>query len=175
MIQSSSSRNSRLRLLHIVNKSERLSFVQRVSVAEEKTHFAHRGDPRYIVVERDDVLCRNIVRVKEVCWLELSHVWKAVQPGSYQVSIRLKLGKYFTWPSARGKTTKRMLSSPTNEIIIPVDKSWWMCLNNNTPADNQLLCLDWDFDKNKLTGWIEVKMPKIKIQFQGDISFKLSD
>ena len=54
-----------------------------------------RENPRYIVVEPDDLLSRKVTVVRSVCWLEFRASFADLAPGAYQISLRLKVGNKF--------------------------------------------------------------------------------
>ena len=156
--------------------------VDRVSVVQEKVGFPHRNNPSYVVVERDDTLGREVVRVKQVCWLQVNHTWEGVRPGEYKVAIRIKIGENFRWPHRPEEMTQWTVKWPGEgvggERVVLVSKDWWNCIRNRqTPSleVGQGLSAEWESVKGNLTGWVRVEMPKVVVEKEGQVSFELKD
>ena len=113
--------------------------VYRVSVAHDTVGFPHRDNPNYVTVEMDDHLGRDVVRVREVCWLQVNNTWERVTSGVYNVSIIMKIGDNFRWPHTDQQMTHWTVRWPAEgvvgEKVVMVSKEWWNMLSRKqTPG-----------------------------------------
>jgi len=113
--------------------------VNRVSVVQDRVGFPHRDNPTYVVVEMNDLLGREVVRVREVCWLQVNNTWEGVRPGVFKVSILIKIGDNFRWPHTDQQMTHWTVRWPAEgvagEKVVTVSKEWWtMISKKQTPG-----------------------------------------
>eukprot|EP00111_Clytia_hemisphaerica_P020424 TCONS_00060184-protein len=73
----------------------------RVSCLEVDS-FSHSTNPEYFSREFDEHTQHDVLRLKNVCWLEMKHTFKLVKRGEYQFVMRMKFGEDFYWPSGDG-------------------------------------------------------------------------
>jgi len=165
----------------------------RISVADDRVGFPHRGNNSYVVTEVDDNLGREVVRVKSVCWLQVNYTWEDVKPGVYKVAMIIKIGRRFTWPHRSTDMTEWRVTYPgfgvdgigglggECEKLVRVNRDWWNCLDSlqmPTKKVGQGLSVEWEkigdygFDKNS---WIRVEMPQVHVVTEGSVSFELKD
>jgi len=156
--------------------------VDRVSVVQETVGFPHRGNRTYVAVERDDKLGREVVRVREVCWLQVGYTWEGIRPGVFQVAVRIKIGDNFRWPHRAQEMTHWTVRWPGEgvggEKVVMVNKEWWtMIKNKQTPGREvgQGLRVEWEEVKGEHTGWVRVILPVVLVETEGSISFELKD
>jgi len=64
--------------------------------------FPHSSNPSYFSKEQDTLLEHDVLRLTSVCWLEIKHTFKNVNPGRYKYLMRMKFGENFRWPSYFG-------------------------------------------------------------------------
>ena len=185
---------SRKGMYKMLTKIERYKkALTRVSAADERVGFPHRGNNNYVITEMDDILGREVVRVKSVCWLQVNYTWEDVKPGVYKVAMMIKIGRRFTWPHRSSDMTEWRVTYPgfgvdgiggvggECEKLVMVNRDWWNCLDKlQTPTKKvgQGLSVEWvelgdhGFDKNS---WIRVEMPEILVVEEGNVSFELKD
>jgi len=156
--------------------------VDRVSVVQERVGFPHRGNPSYVLAERDAELGREVVRVITVCWLDLSHTWEGVMPGVYKMAIRVKIGENFRWPHRAEDMTEWTARWPgegvNGEKVVLVSRDWWNCLKKQqTPSFevSQGLSVEWEQASGSQTGWVRVEMPELVVEEEGNVTFGLKD
>ena len=77
----------------------------RVSCTDVDT-FPHSTNPSYFEISEDEVLKHNIVTLKDVCWLEIRHKFKAVKPGKYKAAMRIKFTENFHWPTYNNENVR---------------------------------------------------------------------
>lgn len=82
--------------------------IRRYSITEAD-EFTHYGNQNYIVREYSQLLRRDVVYLKTVCWLYFKQSLPNVPAGKYHVSIHFLLGETLHWPSGRlwGGNNKR--------------------------------------------------------------------
>jgi len=158
--------------LHTMKKIAR-----RISFSNSEVEFAHRGDERYIVVETDLNLSREIVRVKSVCWLRVSLTLKDVNPGVYQVSFRVFLSSDFVWPHRSGEVTEVNLKWPGSQNSFQIEPWMWKCLHKNqSPAvKGSGLGIEWEIVNTHSTGWVMINFPCFDVRENGSVIFELQD
>jgi len=158
--------------LHAMKKIAR-----RISFSNSEVEFAHRGDERYIVVEKDQIINREIVRVKSVCWLRVSLALKDVSPGIYQVAFRVFLSSDFEWPHRPGEVTEVNLKWAGSQSSFKIEPWMWKCLHKNqSPAvKGSGLGIEWEIVNTHPTGWVMLSFPCFDVQENGSVQFELQD
>ena len=71
------------------------NWMNRVSLSDQKVEFSHRENPLYVQIILDEQLSRQVLLVKNLrnfFPLVITHTWEGVQPGVFQVAIRMKIG-----------------------------------------------------------------------------------
>lgn len=66
-----------------------LRHIRRFPIAQ--CYVCFLGDDRYIIKEFDDVLNRELVHLKSLCWLDITHTFKQVDPGKYIAATRINI------------------------------------------------------------------------------------
>ena len=150
--------------------------VQRVSLCDPRVHFPHRGSG-YVTTPVDRDLGRNIVSVDNVCWLQFSTTFSAVEAGDYRISVLMKVTPDLSLPHRSGDYTEWTVHYPRdldhNELNVRVDKSWWNKLKTGgTPqsGSNNLIV-----ESESNSGWFRVIIPKITVSKPGEIWFDMKD
>lgn len=102
--------------------------LRRVSCASPAVWIPHKDNSAYFRTEMQEELGREVVELRTVCWLEVTHLLEGVGQGTWEVSIRLKLTDRFTWPHQEGQ----MSSWKVEEEEVRVGRQWWRALKAAT-------------------------------------------
>eukprot|EP00092_Neocalanus_flemingeri_P052629 GFUD01061591.1.p1 GENE.GFUD01061591.1~~GFUD01061591.1.p1 ORF type:complete len:286 (+),score=101.96 GFUD01061591.1:71-928(+) len=163
-------RKDMYRLLHI--RPDKMEEVRRVSCAEERVTFIGRDSPDKVEVR--DELCRKVVRVDRVRWLQVEYKWSEVKLGRYRVSVRIRVEDNFTWPHTEHQPTVWTVGFPVEEgeedIVVGVDRAWWRHLRKSKTLGGRLLV-----EKEGLGKWVRVVLPEVNVKRVGVVQVKVRD
>ena len=109
---------------HFGNKQQ----LRRVSCASPAVWIPHKDNSAYFRTKMQEELGREVVELRTVCWLEVTHLLEDVAEGTWEVSIRLKLTDRFTWPHQEGQ----MSSWKLEDEEVRVGRQWWRALKAAT-------------------------------------------
>ena len=98
--------------------------LRRVSCASPAVWIPHKDNSDYFRTKMQEELGREVVWLRTVCWLEVTHLLEGVAEGTWEVSIRLKLTDMFTWPHQEGQ----MSSWKVEDEEVRVGRQWWRAL-----------------------------------------------
>ena len=181
--ESKLSRVARYKLLHHTKIVEQMNH-ERISVCDESVHFPHRGNESYIVSRESPSLGRQIVTVREVCWLEIRHAFP-VTPGTYSVSIRVRIDtQRFRWPHRDTDATLFSVVYPSpssstgqDSLVVSVYKPWWMRLKQQGAAlITQGLDVTWEVVRpGERRDWFMVTLDPVTLTEAGDLVFQMKD
>jgi len=138
---------------------------------------------RDLIILWDVGLSRKTRVVDRVRWLQMTYAWQLDDPGKYQVSLRLRLEKNFTWPLTKdqttvwsvkypledGRTVKYPLEDGQGRLVVEVDKKWWRMVWRREQPEGRLK-VEFDHD-----GWMNVIFPVIEITSIGHVTVELRD
>jgi len=187
------SRQRLYRLLHHRNIYQTVG--DRVTCCDPRVDIPHRDNRRYMDVKQMGKLGRKVVEVVTVCWLSVTHTWDQVQPGNYQVSLRLMINDNFTWPHTEAQMSRWSVKFPSltgeEETQLRVGRQWWRMLQqlrspsasvsgqargNQCNSVGRGLVADWEMDHcGHTTGWIHVILPVFTVEKQGSVTFQFQD
>lgn len=102
--------------------------LRRVSCASPAVWIPHKDNSAYFRTKMQEELGREVVELRTVCWLEVTHLLEGVAEGTWEVSIRLKLTDRFTWPHQEGQ----MSSWKVEDEEVRVGRQWWRALKAAT-------------------------------------------
>ena len=102
--------------------------LRRVSCVSPAVWIPHRDNSAYFRSKMQEELGREVVELRTVCWLEVTHLMEEVAEGTWEVSIRLKLTDRFTWPHQKGQ----MSSFKVEGEEVRVGRQWWRALKAAT-------------------------------------------
>jgi len=114
-------------------------YLVRISVADLRVDFPHRGNPDHVEVMEDQQLGRTVLQVKnlrELLPLYISHTWSRVRPGLYGVAARIKMGPTGQ-PCKPGHVTRFSVRWGEGEElslvqrVVEVDSNWWDMVSMN--------------------------------------------
>ena len=97
---------------------------RRVSCVSPAVWIPHKDNSNYFRTKMVEELGREVVELRTVCWLEVTHLFEGVGEGQWEVAIRLKLTDRFTWPHQEGQ----MSSWKVDEEEVRVGRQWWRAL-----------------------------------------------
>ena len=101
---------------------------RRVSCASPAVWIPHKDNSAYFETKFEHTLRREVVELRTVCWLEVTHLLEGVGEGTWEVAIRLKLTDRFTWPHQEGQ----MSSWKVEDEEVKVGRQWWRALKAAT-------------------------------------------
>ena len=169
------SRVSRYRML--ANCRMLASVERRVSTCQPAVCVPHRGSG-YISTPPDPELGRNVLYVNSVCWLQVSHTFKAVEPGNYSLSLLMKIAEDWRMPLRSSDYTEWTVTYPgeaveTEQIQVKVFKSWWQNLSDGEvpQSGSEHLKVRWEGDSS----WFHVIVPEVTVRRNGDVSLDMRD
>ena len=150
--------------------------VSRVSLCDPEVCVPHRGT-RYIHITSDEDLGRNILEVSSVCWLQISHTFKSVDPGTYSVSLLLKLETNFRMPHTGDDYTEWTVNYPGDvggqQVNVKVFKDWWQRIRRGeTPQTGSG---DLVVEHDPSSDWIRVTVPGVVVRQRGEVCFDMKD
>ena len=163
---------------------------QRVSLADPAVFFPHRGNDNYapigeghegnyISLRYCDILGRNIVTVKSVCWLEFAYNFEDVEPGKYSISFKIKIEEDFQWPHDDADPTELTITHPEGEVRREVFRDWWEQLHDEDDGemmdvvDGVTVTLEESYEDE--IAWISVTLPQFVMSTTGDVRFHYRD
>ena len=122
-------------------------------------NFIHKGNPEYIFERYDHTLKRNIVVLKNVCWLDLNHTFQDVSRGQYKMILRIKLNDVY-WPGgANDEPTKIACTWECNgephTVVGKIGPDQWNQMERD-PYKSLDNC--WVSDVDEDDGWFSVCM-----------------
>lgn len=185
-------------------RSRFLGRVRRISAADECVHFPHRGNEHYIPVVHDDSLDRQVCRLENVCWLQITATFPQVPPGRYTCSLVLKVLSYCRMPHADNQATYWRLSC--SDTHPRTGRQWWDCLSKSQtpsaalsdgltvhvlggptkppgghlddqrlPAWLRMLAAGGDNSQTEELPWLRVTLPELRLTETQDVTFDLQD
>jgi len=188
--------DSRLRMYRLLyHRNLYQSVGQRISCCDPRVDIPHRDNRRYMDVRQEDKLGRRVVEVVTVCWLSVTHTWDQVQPGSWQLSLRLMINDNFTWPHTEAQMSRWSVKFPSltgeEETEVRVGRQWWRMLQQLRSPSSSVsgkargkkcntigrgLVADWEIDEcGSPTGWLAVILPVFTLEKQGSVTFQFLD
>ena len=166
------------KLLYLDQREQLNLNVKRVSIADDKVFFPHRGDEQYVPIRYCDPLDRNIVMVESVCWLEFRYTFKDVAPGKYSISFRMRIEENFLWPHLDDEPSEICLVTTDGSSQWWMYNHWWLQLaDGDTPPedDDWYVFVTWEQVGSDITPWITVTLPEFETEEIGDIKFQFED
>ena len=155
----------------------------RISVSDERVHFPHRGNSNNVLVEEDPTLGRQIVTIRDICWLEIGHTF-SVTPCTYSVSLRLRVNpEVFRWPHNDKEPTTFSLSYPLPSgdqwsTSVNVYSNWWNALKRpwTSPLpDIEGLSVNFEEARpEERSGWVTVILGPVMVT-QDSLVFRMRD
>lgn len=117
--------------------------VVRVSCCNsELVGFPHRGNDSYIPTIINQDLERRVVNVKTVCWLQINTTFRDLGPGTYVVSLRMKIASSgLKWPHEDNQNTYLTITYPGKEAAgdsmekVVMNRKWWRTVERNQTPD----------------------------------------
>jgi len=137
----------------------------------------HKGT-HYIPIKNSEDVNRNIVYVQDVCWLQFKHSYgENLDPGTYSISIQLKVKNPFKWPHDASQTTKIHLTYCGKTDTVEIYRDWWNALHKtrNTGAGAGIPVVDGIKNVKWHSGWFKVTFDDVYLEEKSDISFELID
>ena len=159
-----------------------MNHAARISVSDARVHFPHRGNSSYVVVEEDPILGRQIVTIRQICWLEIGHTFPAT-PGIFSVSLRLRVNsENFRWPHEDTDPTVFSVSYPSfsgqETKSVSVYRNWWTALKEpwamSVPFTEGLSVTWEELGTGERTGWVSVTTDPVTVT-EGEIVFRMRD
>ena len=134
--------------LYLLKCMKQFANIRRFSVTKA-IDFPHYGNPQYIVKEWSNLLKRDVVHLKTVCWLHFKQIIPDVSTGIYEISVHFLMGSEFRWPSGRqwgGSNKKAAQLFVTDEnrpdelplVEVGVEPEYWSQIKQNK-FENRLL------------------------------------
>ena len=158
----------------------KFSRLRRISVS--KCAVCWLGDERYIIINYNADLKREIVNLKTVCWLDIKKTFSNVKPGSYKVGMRMDI-ENGSWPGYNETGTKIFVqwedSDGSHERKVQLTETKWKQLrtalkklkNGNSIKVNEV-CLTNHDSRN---GWFDFALQEFTTVSDCDVNFVLSD
>ena len=165
-----------------VKRMLNMNHAARISVCDSRVHFPHRGNSSYVIVEEDPILGRQIVTIRQICWLEIGHTFP-VTPGIFSVSLRLRVNsENFRWPHEDTDPTIFSVSYPSfsgqETKSVSVYRNWWTALKEpwTMPVPfTEGLSVTWEeLGTGERTGWVSVTTDPVTVT-EGEIVFRMRD
>ena len=164
---------------------KRYANIRRFSVTEA-IDFPHYGNSNYIVKENCQLLGRDIVHLKTVCWLHFKQILPQVTPGTYQVSVHFLLGSNFRWPSGRTWGGNHNKCSAELQVIdengdkndpplveVEIEPEYWSKIKNSS-FENNVLRGNATVAKGD-NAWRVIKLKPILIPKKTNLAFVWKD
>ena len=140
--------------------------------------FAQAGNPKHIPIYFDRKLQRDIVEIKSVCWLHLTHMFSSVTPGHYRAALRMEVndvsaghhvapGKIIVHWEDAGALHERKAEIMWNHWSLLRDSlKKTKCVNSNGAV-----LTNYDSD----TGWFDFCLQDFKLTTTTDVHFEFND
>jgi len=151
----------------------------RLSLAdEERVAFTHRGNSRYIPIEQDEDLGRNICNLRDVCWLHWIAKFQNVPPGVYTARAIIKVSPSCRMPHSDNQFTYWM--NNRSDTTPRTGKKFWDALNQQVTPGAQL-CNGLTVhvvDKKGIHEegtWIAVEYPSFRMEEEGEVLLEMKD
>ena len=143
--------------------------------------FPHLGNPNYIFTEFDEPLNRDIVNLKDVCWLYFNKEFSIEHPGQYQFSIRMRLRPNLRWPHFRwhhhqGANVTTFKVTRDEDILVSqdIDAKWWpMIKSKQFDAPEALTDATLNYERN--SDWFSLRLRPVFIAEASAVKFHLRD
>ena len=140
--------------------------------------FPHAGDNAYIPIYYDDELQREIVEIKNVCWLHLQHRFSAVRFGSYRAVLRMEINNV-AWGRHEEPAKIRVYWEDTDglhEKRTEIKWDRWPLLlnslaNSKCVSSNGASLSNYDSD----TGWFDFCLQDFNLTSTTDVHFEFND
>ena len=159
--------------------------VTRVSCAAAEVAVPHRNNPAYYTVRGEEVLGREVVELKQVCWLAVEHTWEEVGAGRWEVALRLSLLPTFAWPHREGQMSSWRVAWPGGEEEERVGRQWWRMMQQRvdrerlTPKEQVMgganLRVEVEVVEGRPTRWVRVALPSFTTTTTGSVTLALKD
>ena len=168
------SRVAQYKMLH--HRRMFTNVVQRLSLCDPRVHFPHRGSG-YVTTPVDRDLGRTVVSVDNVCWLQFSTTFEAVEAGAYSMSVLMKVSPDLRLPHRSEDYTEWTVRYPRdqddNELNVRVYKNWWNKLKNGEIPQSGSSNLIAESENDD--GWFRVIIPEITVGKPGEVCFEMKD
>ena len=169
--------------LYLLRCIKKYANIRRFSVTEA-IEFPHYGNPQYIVKEKSDLLNREVVHLKTVCWLHFKQILPDIKAGTYEISVHFQMGSDFSWPSGRtwggnNKSAAQLLVTDENShdepplVQVDVEPEYWNQVEQNK-FENRLLQGNAFFTKSGKY-WNLITMKNVIVEKQTNLAFVWKD
>jgi len=169
---------SRVTRYKMLENSWMLSNVERrVSLCHHSVHVPHRGTG-YITTPSDADLDRNVLHVDDVCWLQFSHKFKDVEPGTYSLGVLIKIGENFRMPLRARDFTEWTVDYPGDskqqKVTVKVSKEWWqkLSIGEIPQSGSENLIVEWE---DASQDWFCVSVRGVTVRRRGEVGFEMKD
>ena len=159
--------------------------VNRISCAAEEVVVPHRNNPSYYTLRREEVLGREVVELREVCWLAVEHTWEGVGEGRWEVALRLSLLPTFSWPHREGQMSSWRVAWPGGEEEERVGRQWWRMVQQRldrevlAPREQVIgganLRVEVEVVEGRPTRWVRVVLPSFTTSTVGRVTLSFKD
>lgn len=155
--------------------------LDRVPVAQIE-NFAHKDNNNYIQVIFEDDLNRHIVHLNSVCWLHFEHVFRSIEPGRYQCSLRMRTTPQLNWSTfganqAPGTIEAHRITHPQGRseplVSQTMQANWW-----NQIQARQFDCANLENAKllfESGTRWFQLILTPFQLEQTSDVLFRFRD
>lgn len=164
------------RLVHV--RPVRLGQAVRVKCGEQRISGNYRmgwSHPDFVNFGWDEKLGRKVVKLDKVRWLQLAYTWPRVEVGRYQVEVRMRLEKNFTWPHTKDQPTVWTVKSQGEEgeenSVVEVDREWWKHIwkKREVPVGGLVV------EKEAVYKWVRVVFPLVEVVREGAVTVGVKD
>jgi len=164
------------RLVHV--RPVRLGQAVRVRCGEQRVTGNYRrgwSHPDFVNFGLDEKLGRKVVKLDKVRWMQLAYTWPMVEVGRYQVEVRMRLEKNFTWPHTKDQPTVWSVKYPGEEVeenlVVEVDRDWWKQIWKK----REVLSGGLVVEKEVLYKWVRVVFPLVEVGKEGSVAVCVKD
>ena len=141
-------------------------------------NFHLKGRESNIPILYDDYLGRDVVVIRQICWLHLEHVFINVVPGNYRACIRMEVN-YVTWGCHANPAIFRVYWYDVDgyrEKRAEVKSQLWRSvrshlIESNTVRLDGAILLNYDDG----TGWFDFTLEDITVSTTTDVCVEFKD